>query len=156
VLTAFQVIDGASSVRVDLADGSSATIKNLVAWNRHQDWAILKVDSAKSAPFGKQTGTVALVPVGPTHEFSKKLGSVGLVITWAPSEKMKTMQQLRVCDLDNHAVLQTPPAMLELRQHATRFSGWKVPLTSLPPGIYRIDLVVADEPQWREFIRVTD
>jgi S1-C subfamily serine protease len=50
VLTAFQMIDGASSVRVDLADGSNATVANLVAWNRRQDWAILKMDLPKVEP----------------------------------------------------------------------------------------------------------
>src|SRR5208282_679936 len=53
VLTAFQMIDGASSLRVDLADGSHATVNDVVAWSRARDWAILKVDSGKVRPLEK-------------------------------------------------------------------------------------------------------
>jgi len=301
VLTAFQVIDGASSVRVELADGSNATVANLVGWNRRQDWAILKMDSAKVQPliraqpnswkigevgyvltsqgqgsrtiqtvnisglqgtapstqrlnistggsigaplldgyghvigilgggvpgFGSQRmgtwalyldpgatglatiagptalplasipevatsqqpttladlgaqgvlirplvrnpqvaeGTlcedfqklhgVAIEPVRPDRNFSKKLGTLALVVIWAPTARIKSMARLRIYDEDNHAVEQTAPSKLELQPHVTMFSAWKVPLTSLPPGTYRIDLLLDDEPQWREFFRV--
>jgi S1-C subfamily serine protease len=45
VLTAFQVINGASSLRVRMPDGSAIETKELLAWNRLQDWAIVKVPS---------------------------------------------------------------------------------------------------------------
>ena len=50
VLTAFQVIDGATSLHLDFADGSSANVTSVVAWNRQQDWAILKVNAPNSKP----------------------------------------------------------------------------------------------------------
>lgn len=43
VLTAFQVIDGASSLRVIGTGGRAIDTKTLAAWNRRQDWAILQV-----------------------------------------------------------------------------------------------------------------
>lgn len=48
VLTAFQVIDGASGLRVALPDGQRVEADQLLAWNRRQDWAILKADSGKT------------------------------------------------------------------------------------------------------------
>lgn len=48
LLTAFEVIDGAASVKLNFADGSSVTAESLVAWNRAQDWAILRVPSDKA------------------------------------------------------------------------------------------------------------
>jgi S1-C subfamily serine protease len=299
VLTAFQLVDGASSVRVDLADGSRATVANLVAWNRRQDWAILKMDSRSVEPLqrakpnswkvgdvcyvlasqgqgsrtiqtvnitglqgtgpsqrltisvggtigaplldgyghligilggdlsglgSRRMGTwalymdaegvaatfnqltalplasipdevtsqrpttfadlaaqavlipplvrnsqaangtlcedfqrlrgVAIEPVRPNRNFSRQSSVVALVVVWAPTEKVKGTQQLRIYDEDNHAVAQTPPSKLELQPRVTMFSAWKVSLGSLPPGIYRIDLLVDDQPQWREFFRI--
>jgi hypothetical protein len=43
LLTAFQVIDGASKVRVVGPRGQPLEITEVVAWNRRQDWVILKV-----------------------------------------------------------------------------------------------------------------
>jgi hypothetical protein len=49
ILTAFDVIDGASSLRILRRDGSEVTTDQILAWNRWQDWALLKVEgSAKT------------------------------------------------------------------------------------------------------------
>lgn len=44
ILTAFNVIDGASSLRISVKDGSQLTTDQVIAWNRWQDWALLKVE----------------------------------------------------------------------------------------------------------------
>lgn len=44
LVTAFQVIDGATSLRIELPDGQNAATDRILAWNRWQDWAILKID----------------------------------------------------------------------------------------------------------------
>ncbi|MGH9712987.1 MAG: trypsin-like peptidase domain-containing protein [Candidatus Acidiferrales bacterium] len=46
VLTAFQVVDGASSLRVTLPDGQAIESREILAWNRRQDWAILRIDAS--------------------------------------------------------------------------------------------------------------
>jgi hypothetical protein len=55
IITAFQVIDGATSARVTFPDGSEVQAQEVVAWNRRQDWAILrlKVTTAASLPSAK-------------------------------------------------------------------------------------------------------
>jgi Trypsin-like peptidase domain len=45
ILTAFENIDGASSLRVSLRDGTQLQTDQLAVWNRWQDWAILKVNA---------------------------------------------------------------------------------------------------------------
>ena len=45
LLTSFQVIDGAHHLRVQFANGARAQTETVAAWNRRQDWAILKVDA---------------------------------------------------------------------------------------------------------------
>ncbi|HEV2618212.1 MAG TPA: serine protease, partial [Candidatus Acidoferrales bacterium] len=48
LVTAFQVIDGASSLRVEFPDGQEITTNRVLTWNRRQDWAILKIDAPKA------------------------------------------------------------------------------------------------------------
>lgn len=42
IATAFQVIDGASHLQVVFPDGRSERTEQIAAWNRRQDWAIVK------------------------------------------------------------------------------------------------------------------
>ena len=51
VLTAFQVIDGASSLRIAAASGQAIDTKTVAAWNRRQDWAILQVAGIEEPAF---------------------------------------------------------------------------------------------------------
>ena len=48
VLTGFEVIDGASSVRVTLPEGEVETLDSLLAANRLHDWAVLRLPIAGS------------------------------------------------------------------------------------------------------------
>lgn len=300
VLTAFQAIDGASSVRLDFADGSNATVSSVAAWSRPQDWAILKVNAPNGKPleqaaanswkigdlcyvltsegqnsrtiqtvnitgmqgtgapgqrltitnlgpegwlgaplldnYGRligilsggmqgtgnrrmglwevdpdQTGadlnpTVlplaaippasisqqpttfttlasegaliipvvtnpqaaigvlcedfrsfhgqAIVPVQLAGHLSRSQGHFSVVITWGPNEKVNSLAQLRVYDLQNHALLQTTPSKIKLEPRVTSYSAWRIPTASLQPGVYRIDLLLDGQPQWRTFFRL--
>jgi trypsin-like peptidase len=49
LITAFRVVDGAHTLRVQLPDGTRVQLESVAAWNRRQDWAILRVDAAKTA-----------------------------------------------------------------------------------------------------------
>ncbi len=51
--TTFQVIDGASLLRVTLPDGQRVETDQVLAWNRRQDWVILKVATGKAAPLAR-------------------------------------------------------------------------------------------------------
>lgn len=57
VLTAFQVINGASRLRILLPDGQPLDVDQVAAWNRWQDWALLKVDA-------RATGKLKRAPAG--------------------------------------------------------------------------------------------
>jgi hypothetical protein len=304
LLTAFQVIDGASSLQIDFPDGSHTTTNQVLIWNRWQDWAILKADAPKSPPleraktgswkvgdvcyllgapnessrtiqnvgitgfqqsaetgerlsvswtgsrltigspllddYGRvvgilggtlipgvdslyraggrpfmdaglapensatplvvpismvpeqlnsaqpamlsalmgqgafikplsqdtqvlsgylcrsyrKFGATTLIPGDRTLEFSRSHDSLGIVVTWTPDKKIKSTMQFQIYDLDNHMVAQTPPDKIELQTRATTYSGTKFSLTSFKPGVYRIDLLLGDLPQWRGFFRV--
>lgn len=49
LLTAFRAIDGARMLRVQFADGTRIQTESVAAWNRRQDWAILRLDAGKNA-----------------------------------------------------------------------------------------------------------
>lgn len=305
VLTAFQVIDGASSLGIELADGSQITTNQVLAWNRWQDWAILKVDAPNEQPleravanswkvgdhcylldapngtgrtienvgitgiqepahagerlsttwyggprtigsplldaFGRVVGVlggslvpgiesvgregtrayrgggqvpenlsgpltvpISLIPepsasqptvlselatqsqfikpvvtdtqvmsgtlcrdyqtvhdititaLGATTEFSRGRDSLAAVFMWAPDKKVKSTIQLQIYDLDNRLVEQSRPAKIGLQPQITAYSGMKLPLTALAPGIYRVDLLVGDDLEWRAFFRIKE
>lgn len=306
LLTAFQVIDGASSLQIDLPDGSHITVDQVLSWNRWQDWAILKVDAAKEQPleraqpnswkvgdhcylfdspnetswtiqnvgitgiqelpqggqrlntswfggsrtigsplldaYGRVIGVfggslvpgiesvgregtrafmsagqipenlsgplvvpISLIPeqlgsqqattlsglaaqgqfikpvvtdtqvvlgtlckdyqnlhslmisaLGQTTEFSRSHDSLAVVITWAPNRKIKSTVQLQIYNLENRVIEQSRPGKIDLQRQVTAYTGMKLPLASLQPGIYRVDLLVGDDPQWRAFFRVKE
>jgi S1-C subfamily serine protease len=49
LLTAFRVIDGAETLRIGLSDGSHLQSAEVLAWNRRQDWALMRLTGAKSS-----------------------------------------------------------------------------------------------------------
>ena len=104
----------------------------------------------------KRMGETAIVPVDSTMQFSRVRDTLAVVIIWAPDKKTKTTLQLRIFDLDNHAVEQTRPEKIELRPQVTAYTGIKVPIASLKPGTYRADLLLGDDPEWRAFFKVTE
>ena len=48
LVTAFSAIDGAHALRIGLANGRHLQSNAVAAWNRRQDWALLKVDAGES------------------------------------------------------------------------------------------------------------
>jgi len=49
LITAFRVIDGARTLRIQFADGTRIQTDSVAGWNRRQDWVILKVNVGKNA-----------------------------------------------------------------------------------------------------------
>lgn len=306
ILTAFQVIDGASAVQIEFPDGTRTTVNQVLRWNRLQDWAVLQVDSSKIQPlerapagswkvgdhaylldsptetgrtivnvglsgvqeskqFGERLNTswfggmrtigspmlddygrvigmeggslipgietlrglgneaisvigqdppdsliplvtpISLIPadlsadkpvpfselalqgeyVEPlpresqvmsgslckdyqktngvmisaenvTSEFSRQRDMLGVVITWNAHQKMKGTLQFKIFDAENHPREQDQPSKFELQQRLLSFTGIKMPIAQLQPGIYRVDALLNDVPQWRGFFRVTE
>jgi S1-C subfamily serine protease len=61
VVTAFQVIDGASTLRVATLGGKTVEVKDVAAWNRRQDWAVLAVPNLEAPPFAVASSSTAVV-----------------------------------------------------------------------------------------------
>jgi hypothetical protein len=61
VLTSFESIDGAVALRISQTAGSQIQTDQVFAWNRWQDWAVLKVDGNAKAALKRSTNTAANV-----------------------------------------------------------------------------------------------
>jgi hypothetical protein len=74
MLTAFQVIDGASKLRILLPDGRRLETAEALSWDKWRDWAFLKVDSGQKrfinvspntdSPVGSRVFALAVSPAG--------------------------------------------------------------------------------------------
>jgi hypothetical protein len=56
LLTAFEALDGAASLRILSPDGARAVTRQVLAWNRWRDWALLRVSRARG-PFLKRAAS---------------------------------------------------------------------------------------------------
>jgi hypothetical protein len=62
LVTAFQVVDGSNKVRIVTPDGRRVEASEVIAWNRREDWIILRFDAAQLSPL--QTATTDTGAVG--------------------------------------------------------------------------------------------
>lgn len=83
VATAFQAIDETVRVEVEFADGRKLSTEEVLACNRLQDWALLKIDTRTTPVLRKMEG--ATVPVGERylvfnveHERARVIGGVDI------------------------------------------------------------------------------
>ena len=67
VVTSFRSIEGATALRLRLADGKIFNHPGILAWNRRQDWALLSIDSE---------------PVSPLHLSETKAWNIGDHCFW--------------------------------------------------------------------------
>ncbi|HUI74546.1 MAG TPA: trypsin-like peptidase domain-containing protein [Candidatus Acidoferrum sp.] len=77
-LTTFGAIDGATAIRLQSRDGTQETTDQVLAWNRWQDWALLKVPG--QAPSQLKRGPKKAVNVGDNCVFLE-WGPAGAKIT---------------------------------------------------------------------------
>jgi S1-C subfamily serine protease len=79
VVTAFRAIDGAHALRIRLSSGKHLQSDSLVAWNRRQDWALLKIDAGKSANLPRASD--GSVSIGDHCYWLDSKGDAGRVIS---------------------------------------------------------------------------
>jgi hypothetical protein len=59
VLTAFEVVDGATRVRI-LFQGKQIEVSEVLAWNRRQDWAILRAPIENVSPLVRASSSIGI------------------------------------------------------------------------------------------------
>jgi hypothetical protein len=86
--------------------------------------------------------------------FYKRDNNVDVVVYWDPTRKIKAKDQARFYDAENRLRLETKPLKISLDPDERVDTGWRIPISSLAPGVYRVDVVLGDTPQWRSYFRI--
>jgi S1-C subfamily serine protease len=90
-------------------------------------------------------------------EFSRASPEGVLMITWLPKEKRKGYPSLRIYDLDNKLLGESPnKKKITVDTNRISYSMWELNFAPLPPGIYRIDVLLDGDFVWRTFFRIVE
>jgi hypothetical protein len=106
----------------------------------------LKLEKGKGVP----------TPTDSRQQFSHQDQKIWVFVNWNENLPFKGMATMAVHDVENRALGQASPLKLSLRPGALSLTTWEIPLTSMPSGIYRVDVSLGDEIVWRKFFRLAD
>jgi hypothetical protein len=96
-------------------------------------------------------------PIDEKIEFSHASPQGVLFLTWLPREKRKGYPSLRVYDLDNKLVGEMlNKKKITVVPNKISYSLWELNLATLPPGIYRIDVLLDGDFVYRTFFRMVE
>lgn len=104
---------------------------------------------------GKETGGIRL-PGQSKAIFSQHDNHAAVYVTWQASTKEKVASTLRLFTVDNKMISASKPQEISLSPGKYAWTTWDLPVASLRPGIYRVDVLLNDKTAWREFIRITE
>jgi hypothetical protein len=109
-------------------------------------------------------GTVALRAIrqgpvphteGERFQYSRRDGQIVVFLSLLPNKKIKSQLVCRLYDLSNHQVGQTQPVKLNLDALKRSYTWWSINISTLPDGLYRVDVFIGDQAAWRTFFRLT-
>jgi S1-C subfamily serine protease len=90
-------------------------------------------------------------------EFSRSDSRAVVFLTWMSREKRSGIPILRVYDLDNRLVTEDAgKKKFNFGANAISYSFWDLELTRLPPGLYRLDVLLDTDTVWRTFFRMIE
>jgi hypothetical protein len=103
----------------------------------------------------KSTGRA--IPMDSSNVFARRDAQMGVFVMWDPKEAIKTSASFQVFDANNTAV--TVPGKfketkLNLRPSQTMSSYWEWKVSDMAVGLYRIDILLNNEPAGRAFFKI--
>ena len=91
------------------------------------------------------------------YEFTRADGQASVLISWLPEEKHKGIPALRIFDLDNRLIFESAgKKKITVNTNKLSYTAWELDISTLPPGIYRIDVLLAADTVWRTFFRMVE
>ncbi len=108
-----------------------------------------------ASAIGKDSGSIPF-PRDSKQIFSRRDTKAVVYVNWQTSTKQKFAYSLRLFTADNKMISDSKPREISLAPGKYASTNWDLPIGLMPPGIYRIDLLINDKTSWREFIRVTE
>lgn len=103
-----------------------------------------------------QRGGVVPMPADQRTSFARGEGQVFVFVQWSPEEKTQSMSAYEIYDADNKLIGRSEQVPLKLKKDQPLFSSWSFPISRLPAGAYRVDLLMGPDPVWRGWVRITD
>lgn len=116
--------------------------------NRFIAFGSLSKSITKSGPYP--------LPVDERKEFSRKDGQMTVYVNWEPKEKRKGITLCRTYNLENRQLGEGKPLKINMKPGEHMISQWTLGLLNLPPGVYRVDVLIDNDVVWRAFFRMTD
>ena len=97
------------------------------------------------------------LPIDEKIEFSRANPQGVLFLTWLPKEKRKGYPSLRLYDLDNKMIGEMlNKKKITVDPNKLSYSLWELNLATLPPGFYRIDVLLDGDFVYRTFFRMVE
>ena len=103
----------------------------------------------------KQYGAIPM-PQNAKQIFSKRESKAVVFVDWQTSTKQKFATTLRVFSADNKLLSTAKSQNVSISPGNFAATTWDLPIGSMSPGIYRLDLLINDQTSAREFIRITE
>ncbi len=97
-----------------------------------------------------------ITPLAGEFEFSRAVGKVIVFVYWNPLAEIQSDYWLELFDLDNRRVFRGETQHLKLKAYTRSHTWWTLQIGSLPPAVYRTDLVMGGQAVWRGFFKVTE
>jgi hypothetical protein len=88
--------------------------------------------------------------------FQRGDASAVAVIAFTNVENIKSTTTIKLYDLDNHLVAIGKTEKLSIARGQPGERTWTLPLSNLPAGFYRVDILVAEDIAWRQYFKITD
>jgi hypothetical protein len=140
---------------VNEANASPATLEQLRA--NGQFMTPLITQSILSGSLARGLNRKADPPrvIEERYEFSHADQQLVAFVAWLPEEKRKGIPALRLFDLDNHLVFEDAgKKKITVNTNKLSYSAWELTIGTLPPGIYRVDVLLDTDTVWRTFFRM--
>jgi len=89
------------------------------------------------------------------YEFSHGDQQMVAFVSWLPEEKRKGIPALRLFDLDNRMIFEDAgKKKITVNTNKLSYTAWELNIATLPPGIYRVDVLLDTDTVWRTFFRM--
>jgi len=98
---------------------------------------------------------LAFPPSGSLH-YSHSDSSVYVYVNWDLQANIKGAPSLSLYDADNHVVPLEIPSKVDFHSRQSQSNYWQIGLSTLPSGIYRVDVALGGQVIWRSFFRLDD
>jgi hypothetical protein len=103
-----------------------------------------------------ERGGVVPMPLDQRFVFSRKENQASVFVQWDPKEKKDSVTWFEVYDSDYKKIGRGEATKVKMRPGQLFFTTWAFNIAALPPAVYRVDMILDDEPVWRGYVRITE